>query len=125
MATLRQAFPSKYLKADDLGGASLQATVKLASMENIQIPGSASEPKVVLYFQGGVKPLILNATNFKAMVEITGQPDSDNWNGAKVQLVKRQAAFGGKVYDAIRIKSDRVTSTECEQHQRLHRSNRY
>jgi hypothetical protein len=104
MATLREAFPSKFLKAGDLAGMQMPATVKLAAMETVQAPGEPPEQKVALHFLGALKPLILNATNFKAMISITGQEDSDNWAGAKILLVTEQAAFGGKVFDAIRIK---------------------
>jgi hypothetical protein len=105
MTTHREAFPSKWLKAEDLGGKDLPVTVDHTSLEGVQAPGGALEQKVTLHFREGFKSLILNSTNFKAMVAITGQEDSDNWTGAQALLTTEQAAFGGKIYPAIRIKA--------------------
>lgn len=62
------------------------------------------EEKIVAYFENGVKPMILNATNMKAISEATGSDYLDEWVGQKIQLyVTMVAAFGTTTY-AVRVR---------------------
>ncbi len=88
-------FPGKYLRADDLAGREPIVTIKKIENEN--------DLKPVLYFEGKDKGLVMNKTNWNAIVDITGQEDSDDWVGAKVKLVMRKVDFQGKRVPAIRI----------------------
>ena len=54
-----QMFPSKYLRADDLNGATVTATIAKIELEEI----ADDEVKPVLSFQGREKKLVLNKTN--------------------------------------------------------------
>ncbi len=91
-------FPGKYLRADDLKGAELIVTISHIKVETL---GDDSKP--VLYFAGKEKGLVMNKTNWTAVVELTGQEDSDDWQGHKVKLVTRKVDFQGKRVSAIRI----------------------
>jgi hypothetical protein len=50
MVTLSDAFPSKYLKAADLAGGPVVATIKLAELEKIKGFDGKETAKVVVYF---------------------------------------------------------------------------
>ena len=91
-------FPGKYLRADDLGGKEPVVTVSHIKIETL---GEDSKP--VLYFAGKERGLVLNKTNWSALVDVTGEEDSDDWEGKKVKLVVRKVEFQGKRVPAIRI----------------------
>jgi hypothetical protein len=91
-------FPGKYLRADDLNGAEPTVTISHIKVETL---GEDSKP--VLYFAGKDKGVVLNKTNWTALVDITGEDDSDNWEGKRVKLVVRKVDFQGKRMPANRI----------------------
>jgi hypothetical protein len=94
-------YPGRFLKAEDLSDADLTLTIKEAKMERFEQTG---EEKPALYFVENEKGLIINKTNWKRIVEETGEEDSDNWPGKKVTLTIVEAEFKGDVVNAIRIK---------------------
>jgi len=103
------AFPSKYLKASDLNGEDLVATIDEVVEEEV---GREKKKKPVLYFRGKVKPLILNGTNFDSVVLVTGEEDSDEWPGEKITMFSTEVPFGDKMVDAIRIRVPKKTKAK-------------
>jgi hypothetical protein len=91
-------FPSKYLRAADLGGHEPIVTIDRVKLETL---GDDSKP--VLYFSGKDKGLVLNKTNWAAIVDITKEEDSDLWTGHKVKLFTARVDFQGKRVDAVRV----------------------
>lgn len=91
-------FPGKYLRADDLGGKEPVVTISHIKVETL---GEDSKP--VIYFEGKERGLVLNKTNWSALVDVTGEEDSDDWEGKRVKLVVRKVEFQGKRVPAIRI----------------------
>jgi hypothetical protein len=108
MVTKSEAFPSKFLKAADLGGKPLTVTIASAATETLKSPEGIEASKVVLRFTNGKKPLgkglPLNATNFDSVVGITGEDDSAGWLGHKVELYPTKTEMRGKIVDCIRIR---------------------
>lgn len=108
MVTKSEAFPSKFLKAADLGGKPLTVTIASAATETLKSPEGVEQPKVVLRFTNGKKPLgkglPLNMTNFDMVAEITGEDDSARWLGHKVELYPTKTEMRGKIVDCIRIR---------------------
>jgi len=47
-----EVFPSKYLKASDLGGKPLTVVIEKAPLEVLKSPEGKEEAKTVLYFRG-------------------------------------------------------------------------
>lgn len=74
--------------------------VKIESIQNQQ----GKEDKPVLFFEGNVKPLILNKTNMKTIEAVTGSPYFDGWVGKKLQLYVTQVSGFGTITDAVRIR---------------------
>ena len=99
------AFPSKYINAADLNGENVTATMSSVEQEEV---GKEKTIKPVLYFRGQLKPLILNGTNWDAIVKITGKEDSDAWDGKKITLYPTEVPFGGKTVGAIRISAPKA-----------------
>ena len=98
---MSQAFPSKYLKADDLGGKRIIVTIDHVSMEEIG-DETSKENKPIVYFQGKEKGLVLNKTNASQISYLYGD-ESDMWAGKQIELFTMMVAFGGRQVPAIRI----------------------
>jgi hypothetical protein len=98
-------FPSKYLKASDLKGKPITVTIERAPIETLKSPDGKEETKTVLYFVGAKKTLPLNRTNWDSVAEITGEDDSDNWPGHKLELYPSTVEMKSKVVDCIRVRA--------------------
>lgn len=64
---------------------------------------SNKEKKLVLYFNGKEKGLVLNVTNANMMAEIAGSRDYDYWPGHAVLLYRTMTDFAGKRVPALRL----------------------
>lgn len=99
---MSQAFPSKYVKAADLGGKEIKLTIARVAMEEVG-QGQNVETKPVVYFNGTDKGLVLNVTNGNNISHMYGD-DSDGWIGKQVTLFPAWVDFAGKTVEAIRVK---------------------
>ena len=98
MPNINDAFPSKYLKAADLKGKSVALTVTKVASENI-----GDDLKLVVFFKGTDKGLVLNKTNANSIAAVTGSGDTDDWTGKKITLFPTKVEFQGKRVPAIRV----------------------
>ena len=94
-------FPSKYLKSSDIGDQQPVVAIDRVEIEEI---GRDEDSKPVIYFMGMNKGLVLNKTNAKKIIEITGSKDTEMWAGTKVRLYATETQFAGDTVDCIRIK---------------------
>ncbi len=99
------AFPSAYLKASDLGTNQPVVTIDHVGYEPV---GRDKEMKMVVYFQGKEKGVVLNKTNSKKITEIAGTPETDDWAGTKIRLFATTTEFGGETVECIRVKAPGV-----------------
>jgi hypothetical protein len=95
---INSAFPSKYLRASDLGAATPTVTIANVEMETV-----GEDRRIVVYFVGKDKGLVLNKTNANAIADILGSEDTDDWQQKKIKLVTAKVDFQGKRVLAIRI----------------------
>jgi hypothetical protein len=101
---MNDVFPSKFLKAEDLD-ADITVTIHDVSMEEFKgREGKPDEQKAVAYFVELEKGLVINKTNWKTLVEVTGEEDTDNWKGHKITLCVIDVDSFGDVVAAIRVK---------------------
>lgn len=91
-------FNGKSLKADDIKGHEPVVTIEKVTEQQFD-----DGKKPIIHFVGKEKTLVCNRTNWNAIVDITGEEDSDNWTGCKVKLVVARVDYQGKRVDAIRI----------------------
>lgn len=104
------AFPSKWLSADDLE-EDLVVTISYDNpieWEEFRNPErQTSERKPILRFKApkDTKPLILNKTNWKKIAEVLGSDDTDNWAGRQITLYVAQVEAFGEVTTGIRVRS--------------------
>lgn len=93
------AFPSNYLKASDLQGRAVTVKMDKATMETL-----GNDEKLVLYFIGKEKGMVLNKTNANNIAFIYGD-DTDLWHGQEIQLFEAMVDFQGKTVPAIRVRA--------------------
>jgi hypothetical protein len=99
---IHDIFPSRYLKAHDLGGKSFTLTIRQAQIEEL---GQLAEKEqcLVLYFIGAKKGFVCNRTNAMIIADLYS-PETDNWVGKAIILYPTQVRAFGKINDAIRVK---------------------
>jgi hypothetical protein len=105
MVTKDQVFPSRYLKAEDIKGRPAVLVIEHANPELLKNNEGISKDKLVLYFKGHKKALVVNTTNFDSIIDITGEVDSDNWISHSIELYPTTTMMAGKKVDCIRIRA--------------------
>ena len=99
MPTIDDFYPSKWLKAADLGDRDVTVVIKGLREEEV-----GDDLKPVLFFEGTDKGLVLNKTNFETIAHLHGK-NSDGWGGARIELFATPVTFQGKTTDAIRVRA--------------------
>src|SRR5215831_7466658 len=102
--TRDEVFPNRYLKAADLKGKACVATIESAPYVTLKGLDGNETKKIVLHFKNAQKTLPLNATNFDAVCDATGFPDTEDWPGQRIELYPTKTTMGGKTVDCIRIR---------------------
>lgn len=99
MPNINEAFPSNYIKAADLKGRQVSVKMDRAEYEMI-----GSDKKLILYFVGKEKGMVLNKTNANNIAMIYGD-DTDDWRDQEIVLFEALVDFQGKTVPAIRVKA--------------------
>lgn len=95
---ISEEFPSKYLKASDLQNRDVKVI-----MANVEREKLGDDMKLVLYFKGKEKGVVLNKTNSNTIVDAYGD-DTDEWYDQELILFSVMVDFQGKVGPAIRCR---------------------
>jgi hypothetical protein len=103
MPSFRSAFPSKFIKADDLGATRPIGTIASVDFETVGNGANADRKLVVRFDESTLKPLVLNRINCETIAEITGTDDYAQWVGHRIQLFATKTEFQGKRVACIRI----------------------
>lgn len=101
---MSKLFPSKYVKAADLGGKHVTLTIEKLVVEELG-HGAEKENKPVLYFHKATKGLILNRTNAMAVAALYGD-ESDHWTGKRITIYATRIRAFGAMQDVIRVKNE-------------------
>lgn len=95
---ISEEFPSKYLKAADLQGREVKCV-----MSNVEKEKLGDDMKLVLYFKGKEKGVVLNKTNSTTICDAYGD-DTEDWYDQEIILFSVMVDFQGKVGPAIRMR---------------------
>ena len=98
---INDAFPSTYLKAEDLRGQRVAVQIGSVKMEEVG-QGHDMEEKPVLYFNGKDRGLVLNKTNATTIASLYG-PDTDQWRNNWITLFPTQTDFNGRQVACLRV----------------------
>jgi len=93
-----------YLKKEDLS-EPVDTVLLWIKEEKVTAPGKGTKTRLVAYFDGLSKGLVLNRTNSETLEEITGTDDYEKWVDVRVQLyVDPDVKYGPKKTGGIRIR---------------------
>lgn len=108
MPLIKDLYPSKYLKADDVDemGGEVRAVIKALKIEELQDPEHGKQDKPILYFLRMDKGLVLNKTNAEIIATAHG-PDTDNWVSKEILLITEPVTAFGQTKPAIRVRVPR------------------
>ncbi len=98
---INDSFPSKHLKASDLGTGQPVVTIERVEHEPV---GQDREMKAVVYFQGKDTGCVFHPTNAAAIVALEGSEMTEDWPGVQVRLFASTTEYQGKPVACIRIK---------------------
>lgn len=99
---ISEAYPSKYLTAEDLNGKSVAVKIEAVNLEEIG-KGSDKDSKLVIDFVGKEKALVCNKTNAKTISKVLGSEESDDWIGKSIIIEPREVEFQGNMVWSIRV----------------------
>ena len=95
-------FPSKYLKADDIGDK--QPVVVIEKIEVETMPDGNKKPSIS--FLKCKKKLMVNKTNWNTLIKLYG-PDTSKWTGKPVTLKTMEVQFKDELVNSIRISGNK------------------
>lgn len=95
---ISEEFPSKYLKSSDLKGQEVRVIMARVEREEI-----GQDKKLVLYFKGKNKGMVLNKANANTIGDFYGD-DSDDWYDQPLILFAVKTEYQGKVVDGLRCR---------------------
>jgi hypothetical protein len=98
-------FQSRWLRGDDLKGKAYKVAVQAVAVEDLKNKDGQTERKLAVTFRGIPKPLILNKTNYLALVAAAGgSRDSADWIGQTVIVRPEEVTAFGETTIGVRIK---------------------
>ena len=92
-------FPSRFIKAADIGDKEIAVTISKVTIEEV-----GDDQKPVAHFKNAEKGLVLNRTNWDRVAYIASNDDSDAWPGVRIALYTELVSFGGKTGPAVRVR---------------------
>ena len=98
MVNINEAFPSNYIKSADLRGEMVKVIIDEVKTEEI-----GSDRKLVMYFKGKEKGMVLNKTNARTIGDVYGD-DTDEWLGKEIELFAMKVDFQGRMVDGLRVR---------------------
>jgi hypothetical protein len=104
---LNDAFPSKYLKTEDLKGRDVSVVIE--AIDQVTLPQGQGR-KLVATFRGKAKAWIVNKTNANTIAKVLGTDETDDWVGQEIVLYPTETEFQGDMVDAIRVRRKKASS---------------
>lgn len=104
--TVSELYPSQWVRSRDLNGKAVTVTIQAVTVEEFRTPDGRTHLAAVLAFVGKKKRLILNKTQCKALVAITGSERFADWVGCEVQLAPATAPNGKPTIGVQRVVSE-------------------
>jgi hypothetical protein len=94
----------QFLKKEDVSPPQVW-TITDVREQTVTAPGKEPKDKLVLFFDGTKKGLVLNISNGDVLYDMTGQEDPEEWIGQRVELyVDDNVAYAGKRVGGVRLR---------------------
>jgi hypothetical protein len=108
------AFPSKFLKAGDIGDVGARKRVTIDCLDYVEM-GKPPVDKLVAYFTGLSKALVVNPTNGRTLAKAFGE-EIAACHGKEIDLVVREVEYAGETMLGIRIAIPKMAAPSPRQH---------
>jgi hypothetical protein len=94
---------SRFLTKQDVE-EPLRATIDRVKKQNVAPFGEEPKNKWCVFFDDGIKPLVLNSTNGELIAKVLGSRNTDDWAGKEIEIYfEPNVSFGGKLVGGIRV----------------------
>ena len=114
----KELMDSPYLGAYCLQpGQEIILTISKVGKESVIGADGKKEDCLVIHFaERDVKPMIVNATNAKAISKVADSPRVEHWVGKKIQVYIEKVKAFGDIVEALRVRKTAPKSIEikCE-----------
>ena len=94
-----ELYAGQFLKTEDVLSKPFTGTVKSAAVKEMQ----DGTRRVVIYFDGMARGLVLNKTRYQTVCEIAKSSNTDNWRGLSLRVSAATTSFGGKRVGCIEV----------------------
>lgn len=101
---VKEMFPSKYVKGEDLKGPTV-VTIARVESEEMYKPGVGQVTGYVLYFQEGKKGIVLSRVLAQQIAQVLKCDDTDDWKGKRITLYPHPLTVAGVPRVAIRARA--------------------
>jgi hypothetical protein len=102
MSNINEIFAGKYLGAVDLDE---DTDVTIIGESEVEVTNEGKkETKLCLHFKELDKPWILNKTNAKAIAQVLGSFETEDWVGQRITIYVAMVESFGKQTEGIRVK---------------------
>ena len=99
---MSQAVSGKYMKKEDVTTTGINLDIGLVESDNI---GQNQDFKYILtWLDRSQKPLVLNATNIRKLMEMFG-PESNDWRGNNVNVFNDMSVSFNGMQGGIRLRA--------------------
>lgn len=106
MPNIDSMYKSKYIKGEELNGDAWTLTISRLAQEKMRPNSSAPvEEKWVCYVDESDRGFVLNAKRAKAIAEIVGSKETDDWAGHKIEIYPEDVWVAGQTVITIRVKA--------------------
>lgn len=95
------AYPSKYVSAEDLNGQDIVVTI--TSAEIVELGQVDKESKLVLGLSGKTKKFVCNRTNSRTIEKVLGSDETNDWIGERIIIGPREVEGPRGMVMAIRV----------------------
>lgn len=99
---LNEAYPSRFLTAEDLQGKDITVTIAGCELEEIG-QGRDKASKLVITMVGKKKAFVVNKTNAKTIEKVLGSTETDDWIGKQITIGLQEVEYQGDMVTALRV----------------------
>jgi hypothetical protein len=99
---LNDAYPSRFLTAEDLNGKDIAVTIASVELEDIG-QGHDKSKKLVISMTGKKKAFVVNKTNAGTIAKVLGTDETEEWVDRQIIIGPREVEFQGNMVWSIRV----------------------
>jgi hypothetical protein len=93
MTNFDDIYGSKYLSVPDLGGSTLRVKIGKVEVADLREKDGTTRKKYVLFFNGEIKPMVVNKTNASVLAAAFGK-NKDDWVNQRLELYSEMTGLG-------------------------------